>query len=353
MAAKLKFPEPESGWHTISVLAVDSAGKRSAIRTYSFGVGIGGLTSPKANDQSVSAITLASESGYFDSVTYKWSSDGGQGFWYDVPLSFVTLPGSNTPLKSWPRATQVGQKYVFPLAVWDVLGSMRAAINGSSYAGPLSVKACFSMSFCSEPVKFFLNNTAFSATASTAAIGPGTVSLNTGDFMVQENDADEGGLSIGRTATTLSPAGLDTSTWDGIFGAGWTASLPGPGAGAGDLKLQDHLAQKYVTLIDSAKGTVSYVTSDSSVTTSSAFIGAGDANDGSVVQCAVLSGSTCTSWKLTDVDGTVTTWKRVPGSQDLAVDKIVEPGQQSTTTYVRDSGGKVTRIIAPVAAGVT
>lgn len=78
-----------------------------------------------------------------------------------------------------------------------------------------------------------------------------------------------------------------------------------------------------------------------------AFVGLGDAAaDGSA-----LTKVSATEIDLLDTDGTKTVWTYANSA--WAVSKVVESGSSATTTYTRDASGRVTRILAPVPAGVT
>ena len=190
-------------------------------------------------------------------------------------------------------------------------------------------------------------STSFADSAATSDLGPGTVSLNTGDFQIDATDASQGGLSVGRAATSLLPAGMSGGP-TGIFGAGWRASLPGPDAGAGGYTLVDNSAKGYVTLTGSDGTSLIYQLVSGSGT-SAKYVGIGDADDGSLLQC----GTTCASWKLTDADGTVTTWTQTGSTWTVA--SIVQPGDSASTTtsFHYTTAGLPDLIVAPHDSGVT
>jgi hypothetical protein len=111
------------------------------------------------------------------------------------------------------------------------------------------------------------------------------------------------------------------------------ASLPGPDAGAASLTLADTSAQGYVTLTAEDGSADVYVQQG----TTSTFAGMGEAgSDGSK-----LVKDSATQFTLTDIDGTLTVWVRDAGGH-WGPSSVVEPGSASTTSYTRDSAGRVT-----------
>jgi hypothetical protein len=163
------------------------------------------------------------------------------------------------------------------------------------------------------------------------------------------------------TITTTAPSAADNS-WsmfevlpagatNTIFGPGWTASMPGPDAGAADETLTDSTdAGGYVTFTDDTGVQDIYVRSGTGGYPY-AYTGVGDdAVDGST-----LTKDSATQFTHTDVDGTKTVFvaQTVGGVTTWHPSQVVEPGSNTTSTYTTDTAGRVTRILAPVPAGVS
>ncbi|WP_255648979.1 DNRLRE domain-containing protein [Frankia sp. ArI3] len=163
------------------------------------------------------------------------------------------------------------------------------------------------------------------------------------------------------TITTTAPS-TATNSWsmfevlpagasNTIFGPGWTASMPGPDAGAADETLADSTdSGGYVTFTDDT-GVQDVYTRAGTGGYPYAYTGVGDdAVDGST-----LTKDSATQFTHTDVDGTKTvfTAQVVGGVTTWHASQVIEPGSNTTSTYTTDSAGRVTRILAPVPAGVS
>ena len=335
---------PVEGTHTLYARTRDAALQQSATTTaYTFGVGKGGFLSPKPNDQTQASIatTVQSQSSF---TTFKLQYQAGTGgsTWTDVPLGNLYPVGSGTPISAWPGGTVTGSVSNYPTLNWNVAATLSAA--GKS-EGAVQVRVVFNpsgTSWTSAATTFVLAKTAFSGTAAQSSVGPGTVSLVTGDYAVDDTDASYGGLTIGRTNTNLSPPAASTGP-SGIFGAGWTTAAFGPDAGVGMYTLTDNAASGSVTLSDSSGTKATYTG-----TAGGNFTGIGDAADGSI-----LLKATSTTWTLTQLDGTVTTWTQQAATNAYNTSQVQEPGTEGTTQYTRDANSRVTQIIGAAPTGVT
>ncbi len=137
----------------------------------------------------------------------------------------------------------------------------------------------------------------------------------------------------------------------GVFGPGWTASMPGPDAGRADESLADFTdSQGYVTLTDETGVQDVYLRSGTGAYPY-AYTGVGDSgSDGSK-----LVKNSATQFTATDDDGTQTVYQAVTvnGATTWPVASVVEPGSGTTSSFTTDSAGRTTRILAPVPAGIT
>jgi YD repeat-containing protein len=330
--------------HTFRVKATDKAGNISAVAAYPFGVGTGGLTSPADQDRTQARVTLsATGPPAVPYVAYQWRR-GSTAAWVNVPTGDVTTPGTATHPSSWPVA-------ITDTWTWNV-----AATAGNT-DGLIQARACLCTSTTdttptcqSTPVNVQLAAHAFGDSYATQQVGPGTVALLTGDYSISATDVSvpsyQGNLSVGRSFTTLSPAGERGDT-AGVFGPGWTSALPGPDSGAASVTVSDQTANGYIALVDD-DGSASVYQATSPVSTYPVrFTGLADAGaDGST-----LTKNSASQITLTDADGTKTVWT-LTGSV-WRVSQVIQTGSASTTTYTYNGAGLVTRILAPVPTGVS
>src|SRR5260370_29869994 len=119
-------------------------------------------------------------------------------------------------------------------------------VTGSAAPGLVQIEACFGTSasdsspVCTMPSDIQFDQSAFGDSYATASAGPGGVALLTGDYSISAVDASVtsylGGMSVGRSLTTLAPAdagvspAAQRSDTSGVFGPGWTPELAGPAA---------------------------------------------------------------------------------------------------------------------------
>jgi RHS repeat-associated protein len=333
------------GRHTFAVRAQDKAGNISTTTTWTLGVDSGGIDTPKVEERTAARVTLgASAPAGRDWLTWKYLL-GSTGAFTTVPLADVTVPGTSTHPASWPVQRSAG---VLPPLVWDL----------ATTAGPdglVQVQACFGTSaadpspFCTTGRNVQLSRAAGSS-ASTGA-GPGSVSLLTGDLTVSESDVDvptfDGSLTVGRTLTTLNPSAV-TAGATGVFGPAWTASMPGPEAGAADLTVVDKASSGYFALAAEDGTQDLYVQQSVSGTkTTYAGIGEAGAEGATLVRDTLPTPDTLT---LTDLDDSRTVWSQ--SGTTWGITSITEAGGL-VTTYTRDGNGRITQIVGPVPDGVT
>ena len=312
-------------------------------------------------------VTLDGQAyGGSSAVTYQYEvgSTPSAGF-VNVPTGTggdLYMPGSTTHAPAYTLAA--GTAYS-----WDIASSIRSYLSlsgGTATPNTLvQVEACYGTSaplVCAMPSDITYENSAFGDTYATASIGPGTLSLVDGDYQIGTTDAGAatglGGLSIGRTLTTLAPPdagvapGAQRTGMAGVFGPGWTADVSDPDAGHAGLTVTDKHTAGYLTFTDTDGSVSTYQATTAVSSYPITFSGVGDAaGDGEIV-----SMTAATTITMTDPDGTVTTWTNSSGV--WSVTSVAQPagtGAAGTTTesYTVNGTGLVTRILAPVPAGVT
>lgn len=331
-----------SGWHVFHVIAVDRAGNTTQT-DHGFGVGIGEISAPEDQAQTPAFTPLASDApAGRDFVSYEYRRATSAVF-TAVPPSDVRYTGTTSYLASWPASRTLGGK--FPDLDWNAARTVRDA---GGVDGLVQTRACFHAGptdvapLCSPHRSMTLTRTGFGATFATAPMGPATLSLVSGDLAFTAADAAVAGLAVARTFTTLIPT-TETTGASGIFGPGWTASLP-TYAGAADYRVTESLAAGFAVLNGPDGETLLYRTT--STTYPYVLYGDGAAADGSV-----LRKENSALYTLTDTDGTVTTF-----GSDLSgwrVTSVTAPGDPSATQYSYDTAGRTVRVLAPVESGVT
>lgn len=336
---------PTAGWHTLYATAYDDSYNRSTIAALAFGVGTGSVLTPADGDRTQASVALTVRAGApRNQATYQYHvGELASAAWTTVPASDVTLPGTGTH-PTWPQ-TRTDTSQDFTELDWNVAQTLANAGKGD---GPVQIEACFQTNggaqSCSPPVTITVERTAFGSSYATRELGPGTASLLTGDYSVEDTDVDFGDLAVSRSHTTLSPPAAATGP-TGMFGAGWSAALStSTDAGAADYTLEDHTVDGYVLLVGADGSTLSYVQQG----TSTSFTGISEAADGSVLTADTASNPG--SFTLADTDGSKTTWTRSGSS--WSVSQVTVPGINGTTTFNRDAQGRVTRITAPAPTGV-
>jgi hypothetical protein len=345
---------PAVGWHTLYARAQDTAYNLSTTTTsYSFGVGVGGLTSPADGDTTQQAVTLTSAAWSGEAgVTYNYRL-GAAGGWVTVPTGDVTIPGTSTH-PTWPQSI-TGTSSALS---WNIAATVTAA---SGNDGPIQLEACFShlqvQDGCSVPETLTLARKTFGVADATTGLGPGTLSLLTGDLEVGAQDAQVNGpgeaVTFGRTLTTLGPSTV-TSGPTGIFGPAWTANLPTPSSGHADETISSHPSQGFATLTAPAGVVSPYTTTDTAYPYTFHSVRPNGAGSTLVAQNS-------TTYVATDADGTATTWSWNSALSTWQVGSVTTPNAEpvgsgslaATTSYSYDSSGRVTQILAPVPDGVT
>ena len=327
---------PDEGWHTLHVQALDLAGNVSDETEYSFGA-VAGVTSLAAGQRTQQHATLgAIAPGTASQVRFQYKLPNAAQF-ADIPTAHVELAGA--PLGSWPVATVASgsSSAAPPNLVWDVEATM------TGVDGPITVQAIFtsaSTSWTTEPVTITLDRQAFGDSYATDQVGPGTVSLLTGNYSVTATDVSVAAwgsdLTVARTFNSLSP------TQPGIFGPGWKSSVAVEEAGAYWTGLTD--TGGGVVLSDVDGGLTVFAKKGTS------YVPQGDAAG------LVLSKTASPDeFTVTDLDGSSSTFGFVSGPTTATLTnpriyrmvRVTQPGSNQTTSYAYNGDGTPSQILAP------
>ncbi len=305
-----------------------------------------GSVLPAGQDRTQERVTLqASTPGSAGYVTYRYRL-GSTGAFKNVPVADVTVAGTATHPAGWPVARNTGGS--FDPYTWDV------GVTVGHGDRLVQVQACLGTSasdpnpLCSMPSAVQLVTHALGGSYATTPVGPGTLALLTGDYALSVSDVSvgsyQGSLDLGRSLTTLAPAAGST-TASGVFGPSWTADLHGPAGGDAGSTLSVSTAG-YLTLTDAdGAARVYQAVAGSSYPISYTGVEDAAADGASLVQ------TDASHVTMTYDDGTATSW--TGAGSTWSVKSVTEPGSGHTTSYSYNAAGLVTRIMAPIPAGVS
>ncbi len=316
---------PETGYHDLKVWAVTNAAKQGTAADYVFGVGSAGVTSPA--DQSATSTTLplqATAPPGATTVTFKYRA-GTTGAFTAIPAAAVTNNGSAVV---WPLATTAGANDVTtPQLTWNLAQTV-------ADDELLQVEAEFSAAngnlTDSPPVSVTLDRLGTGTDFGTTAAGPLSVGLQSGNASLTANDVSiasfGSGLGVTRTFNSLNP------TATGIFGPGWTSTLPVTGTSDSWSQLTDAGSYAQLTAADGSVLTFATGATSGGVTS---YTGQGP---------AATSGQTLTKtstgFTLTDGDGNQVAFTAAsgPNSGKYLPSTVTQPNGTGSTGYVYDAG---------------
>ena len=350
-ATSLTWNPSGSGLHTLSVREVNKAGVAGTAASFSFGIGSGSVTSPKPDATTQGYVTLTGTGPSGDGYANFEFRRGDTGAWAPIPAAEVGLTGG-----TWYVAATNGVSS--PLN-WNVAGTVAGD-------GPVEVNACFYTDstgdgqVCapdSAEVTFTLNRDEFGASFATTSIGPGELSLLTGNYQVAATDGSVHGLDLSRTFDSLTPT--DTST--GWLGPGWDATLPNSTAGADYQNLTDNTGtadDSDSIVVTKTDGTELEFTRNSATATAATYLPVGSTQAAGYSLSVTRANSLDDSFTLISSDGTQIQFEPpaacgggsggTPGVFDVCT--VTTPGTDSageqTTSYVYDSAGRPIQVFA-------
>jgi RHS repeat-associated protein len=372
----------QPGSHTLTVRAVNSAGRPGAETAYQFTIGDddvpradpngirlvssscppGAVVSPTPGFVSYGPVLLAASApsstgcGY---VSFQYAEFGGSLTFVDIPPSDVSYVASGLH-PSWPIHFQEidGSSLNWQTLRWNLAKTM-ASIDPTNPSW--LIQACWyptavedlSSSTCSKPQRVDYDPHAFGGASGNASVGPGTLSLASGDFSVSSNDATAsspfGDVVAGRSFTTLQPS---LSPPNSGFGHGWVANFAGSASAAADsvdafVDLTSGTAFATLTAPDGLEHNYSVI-GVSNLSYPFVYTGSGaDATNG-----RVLTQTNATTVTLTDVGGNQVVWTSPDGGTTWRISRAVQ-SNGLTTRYVTDASGRISAIVAPAPPGIS
>ena len=353
------IPVPVTGVVKIEARARNKAGIASAWRTLTFGVGAAAVTQPMRDDRSTSTFpvqAMAAPGATSAKVEWRYApevaGDTTTGWTAATKLQLkatgetwagtlaTASPRSETPLLTWTPSKETGIS--MPSTV-----QLRVVFT---YPGSVDMP--------SPMQRIVLIPHAFGGSYPTQEVGAGTLALFTGEYQVAETDVSVpgtgGNLTVGRTHGTLTG---DLAGPAGVFGPGWTADLAGEGAGVAGYVVTDNTGLDGTIILTSPDGesdVYAHSTGTKGVLKTGTYKGVGETALSLDTLKLATGGGTGISHTLTltEVDGSITEFQRTTAGV-WSTHRTVEPEDNSTVQFVRDTAGLVTWILAPAPAGVT
>jgi RHS repeat-associated protein len=325
-----------AGDHTLQVVVTDYAGNQQAEPVWKVRTARGAMTSPRTGDISEKRFSLravAKRPGY-GTATFVYRRASTEP-WATIPAAELkTTAGASVSSTSQPLTSGATQTLVWDAATTlqaDTLVQIRAHFDADPAAPSTTVSASYKPN-------------GVGADYAREQLGPGSVDLLTGNFILTEGDVSidsyASDLTIRRTYASRVPrpaAGQPA----GAFGPGWLASAPVQAAGSDYVKLNDATSSVTLTLADTT--TVQFA----------ATAGGYDAQAG-YEDLELARGSSPGTFTVTDISGDTTVFTQIQGN-DYRPTAASSPGSETTTNYEYGLvGGEVrlTRVLAPRPAGV-
>ncbi|MEX1142665.1 MAG: RHS repeat-associated core domain-containing protein [Thermoleophilaceae bacterium] len=336
-----------AGRRHISVVATDGAGNTSQQKFWVNAPPRGELVLPVDGETTSSRVALqaqASEDG-FTSVEFQYRR---------LPdVGWTTIQPAGTTLTDDRGQVVAGGPY--PLdqpgdrtkkLIWDVKTAF-ALMNPKPGAFQLRAVFAGNGGYDSKAVNAQLDEKGLSAGNAQESIGPGSVDLLAGNFSYTATDAGLDGFAQGLSATrTYNSLDPGAGTMDASMGPGWVMSAPVQGISSYSslVELSDPGVDGWVDIYDSAGMTIRFAKLvDDSYRPELGFEDLTLEKDGS-------------EYRLTDLDGTVTTFAPIPGGTGLVPVQVQESGQQGVSRFeyaVHAGKPELQRVIAPAPTGTT
>ncbi|HOQ53183.1 MAG TPA: hypothetical protein PLF56_06160, partial [Micropruina sp.] len=353
------IPVPEVGVVKVEARARNKSGLASGWKIFTFGIGTAAVTQPMLDDRSTSTFPVqAVAGGGAISAQVQWR--------YAPDVEGDTTTGwtaaTKLQLKSTGAAWTGSLQTSSPLSQTPLLTWTPSKEPGISVPSTVQLRVVFSypgnVTMPSPMQRVVLIPHAFGGSYPTQDVGAGTLALFTGEYQLSETDVSVpgtgGNLTVGRTHGTLTG---DLAGPPGVFGPGWTADFAGEGTGAAGYVVTDNTALDGTLILTSPGGesdTYAHSTGTKGALKTGTYKGVGETALNLDKLVLATGGGTGISHTLTltELDGTITEFQRNTAGI-WSTHRTVEPEDNSTVQFVRDSNGLITWILAPAPTGVT
>ncbi|MGP5032179.1 DNRLRE domain-containing protein [Glutamicibacter arilaitensis] len=365
-----------TGANILRVKANDKATNTSGTTTWTFGNGVASLTSPaggsttsdsfKVTGQGPSSSTgVVTPKVYWreaNSVSADTTTYGSNSGWYEAATLPAIAVGQPVKVNTMVNVAAA------PAGKLKELGKDRLATLVElqvcfDYAGaPAASKLQCTTNKSKKPVQVTKLPHAFGDNYPVAEAGDGQVALTTGELNLSETDvevdAGNTGLSVNRSYSSYSGIGANSR----IFGKGWRVNIEGPDEGLSGLMVAESTAlDGTVTLINDdetaavfrqpGNGRVSLKTGT--------YVAANDDASASGWKLALSGTGTSARIKITEEDGTVTTFKRgaiLEGNSKIyewITETVTGGNGTGTAKFVSNTAGQTTMVVAGTETNLT
>jgi RHS repeat-associated protein len=328
--------------HTFHLMAIDRAGNASPVTDLEFNTGATTVTSPRDGARTDRRTTLSatSRTGWAD-MTFRYRKSSADP-WTDIPSSDVTDSNGDPVTFPVPAGNNGSQS---PTLTWDVAKTLGNA------DGAALVQACFhdpGGSTCSTVAPTItVDVKATGDTYATADVGPGALSLVTGNLAVAEADVTDGSgttsLTVARTFNTRRP----TDPGDGMFGPGWLGSFPSLSAQSDYARLTFNGTTAVVTRTDGS--VIVFIDTGAGYEPTGDDAGSGLSFAAGAAPGAGQCGDCFT---VSDLEGNSTTFTSVAGGGYLP-SATSQPGSQKVSYDYDPNNGRLIRAKAQPPVGAT
>ena len=319
------------GWHTLTVWAVDAAGNQSPDKEeFSFGSGGAGISAPTDQSRSAIAFPVAASAPVRSGdlarpVQASWQTQGDGDTWTDLEEGLISGGGE------WDRNPAQRDPGLFTPGdlIWDTAKTPGVG-NGPVL---LNLRLCFTFLIDADnpecdTQKVQISRHAFGGNFATAPVGPGSVSLSTGEVQVPVSDAALPGSDVSAGRVWLSQVGGEA----GVFGKGWQASTPAPAEGVATARVTNNTAQG-VIILSQPSGAIDTYVKEGGGSGPGTYRGAGlTAQTSSNID--YTDGATQTM-VLTDTAGTVTTFTSPDAGNTWQGTRVDVAGPHGVTTMAK------------------
>ncbi|WP_406386411.1 RHS repeat-associated core domain-containing protein [Streptomyces sp. NBC_01618] len=319
-AKAISLTPPKNGTHTLQVRQVDKADNKSEAIEYAFHAGPGGFVQPAEGVRAARRLPLVAEAdgGKYDKVSFSWRRSEADP-WARIPAGNVTSGG--TPLTTWPVALQNGRNADLVWNAADTVNPDGTVQIQAEFTGPNSATGN------TQPLTVVVDRNAQGA--APGRVGPGALNLLTGEYTLSESEASHFGMSVSRTASSLTPdLGAEQDGQVPVFGKQWSAGMNAETTES-DYTHVRRISDTAVAVVTGAGDSVHF--------TANAAKTAWIAEPGSPK--LTLKGTVTGSFTLTDTDGSVTEFSKLDAASTVwnVSSTMLDGKDDSTVTMVSET----------------
>lgn len=375
-AGKASITWNPTGANILRVKASDKASNTSGTTTWTFGNGVASLTSPVAGSTTSDAFKVTGQgptaaSGtvtpkvYWreaNSVTADKTKYGSTDGWYEGATLPDVAAGQPVKVDTMVNIATSPEGKLKELGKDRIAALVELQVCFDYSAAPAASKLQCTANEVKKPVQVTKLPHAFGDNYPVSDAGEGQVALATGELNLSETDvevdAGNTGLSVNRSYSSYSGLGANSK----IFGKGWRANIDGPDEGlAGLLVVESTAVDGTVTLVEDDETAAVFRQPGNGrlPLKTGTYIAANEDASASGWKLALSGSGTTTRIKVTEKDGTVTTFKSGktldgnPLVKEWIAESVTGSNGTGTSKFVSDSNGRTTMVIAGTESNLT